>query len=381
MTDIPIKPDLITWAREHRGLSQEQAADKLGMTVNDFADLERGTKTPNLEFFKRLSSRLKIPSGTLLRQTRPNVRPLPTDFRTIEGREPEIGFETRLAVGYARTLSENIQELVENEIAPPPPRLPRVRIDDNPDETGEAERARLNVSAVQQVGWAQNQAFRNWRTVIEAAGVYVVLKNFPVENCKGFTIFDTINAPIIVISKKERLDVARTFTLIHEYAHLLLRQPGFSDHDDRNPTEAFCNRFAAAFLVPRDTIRQLIGAWPNEPRDWDFDDIRNWARQLKVSQQALALRFENIGIAHAGFFNALIARQGVAPQPREGSGGNYVSTQVNELGDRFTRTVLDAERRDQIKPVEAADILDIRPVHFERVRRQIQDQDNRVGIA
>jgi transcriptional regulator with XRE-family HTH domain len=89
MTDIPIKPDLITWAREHRGLSQEQAADKLGMTVNDFADLERGTKTPNLEFFKRLSSRLKIPSGTLLRQTRPNVRPLPTDFRTIEGREPE----------------------------------------------------------------------------------------------------------------------------------------------------------------------------------------------------------------------------------------------------------------------------------------------------
>ena len=75
MTDIPIKPDLIVWAREHRGLTQEQAADKLGIPVADLVALERGDKKPNLTFFKKLSGRLKIPSGILLRQTPPAKPP------------------------------------------------------------------------------------------------------------------------------------------------------------------------------------------------------------------------------------------------------------------------------------------------------------------
>jgi len=381
MTDIPIRPELIAWAREHRGLTKQEAADKLSMSFDEFSDLENGIKSPNLSFFKRLSSRLKIPGGTLLRQILPNVPPLLTDFRTLDGRPPEIGFETRLAISYARTISENIKELVESEIANPPPRLPRLNLTQSPEEAGEAERDRLNVSAVQQIGWAANQAFKNWRTVIESAGVFVLIKNFPKEDCKGFTIFDDRVAPIITISKKERLDVARTFTIVHEYAHLLLREPGFSDLDDRNPVEAFCNKFAAAFLMPRDTIRQLIGVWPNSAKNWQMDDIRNWARRLKVSQQALALRFESIGIAPVGFYQLIRAQQGIAPAPRQQTGGDYVNTQINELGDRFARSVLDAAKREGIKPVEASDILDIRPIHFDRIRRQIENQAMRVGIG
>lgn len=381
MTDIPMRPELIIWAREHRGLTQGEAAEKLSMPVADLAALEHGEKSPNLTFFKKLSSRLKIPGGSLLRQTPPDVPPLPTDFRTIEGRPPTVGFETRLAVSYARTISENIRELVDEELTDPTPVLPRLHLNQNPEEAGEAERARLNVGAVQQLSWTRNQAFRNWRTIIEAAGTFVLLKNFPLDDCKGFTIFEYRGAPILVISKKERLDVARIFTLMHEYAHLLLREPGLSDHNDRNPVEAFCNKFGAAFLMPRNIIRDLIGEWPNEPQEWDLDDIRNWADRLKVSQQSLALRFENLGIAPAGYYNAYRARQGRAAPPPEQGGGNYVNTQVNELGDRFSYSVLQAEQRAHIAPVEAADMLDIRPVHFDNIRRQIENQHNRVGVG
>jgi len=351
------------------------------MPVADLAALERGEKTPNLTFFKKLSARLRIPGGSLLRQEPPNVPPLPTDFRTVEGREPTVGFEVRLAVSYARTISENVRELAEEELTEPLPVLPRLRLGANPDEAGEAERARLNVSAVQQLGWGSNQAFRNWRTVVEGAGTFVLLKNFPLADCKGFTIYDHRSAPIIVISKKERLDVARTFTLLHEYAHLLLREPGLSDHDDRNPVEAFCNRFAAAFLMPRNIIREMLGGWPLEPQDWDMGDVRNWARQLKVSQQAMALRFERLGIAPAGYYNTFRERQGQAAAPREPNGGNYVATQVNELGDRFSYSVLQAEHGARIAPVEAADILDIRPAHFGNIRQQIENHRTRVGVG
>ena len=109
--------------------------------------------------------------------------------------------------------------------------------------------------------------------------------------------------------------------------------------------------------------------------------FRSWARRLKVSQQALALRFERIGIAPVGFFNRIRVQQGRAIPPREPDGGNYVSTQINELGDRFAKSVLEAEQNARIKPVEASDILDIRPVHFERIRRQIDNQAARVGVG
>ena len=383
MTDVPIRPDLIVWAREHRGLTQEELAERLSVPIDDLAAIERGDKTPNLTFFKKLSSRLKIPGGSLLRQTRPNVPAMPTDFRTFEGRPPEVGFETRLAVNFARTMAENIIELVENELTVPVPMLPRFnRLRDNPEESGEAERQRLGVSPVAQLGWRNEQAFRNWRTVIENAGTFVTIKNFPTADCKGFTIYDHRETPIIVISKHEQLDVARTFTLIHEYAHLLLREPGLSDHNERNPVEAWCNQFAAAFLMPRGTIRQLIGAWPNAPQEWTLEEIRNWARRLKVSQQALSLRFEGLGLAPIGFYSRIRAQQENAATPqRQQPGGNYVNTLVNELGNRFTKTVLVAKDTRRIQVAEASEILALKPDHFERVRRQIDDQDLRVGAG
>ena len=381
MTNVPIKPELVIWAREHRGLSQEELAEKLGLPLGDIEAIEAGNKVTNLTFFKRLSAKLKVPSGTLLRETPPDVPAMPADFRTHDGQPPKIGFEVRLAVSFARTLSENVRELVENELTDPLPLLPRLTRTNDPEESGEAERQRLGVSGVAQLGWSSGTAFRNWRSVIESAGTFVAIKNFPLDNCKGFTVYDHQNAPIIVLSKHEKLDVARTFTVLHEYGHLLLREPGFSDHDDRNPIEAWCNKFAAAFLMPRHVIRELIGPWPNVPIEWSIDDIRNWAARLKVSQQALALRFEGLGLAPEGFYGRIRAQQQQVTRARRSEGGNYVSTQVNELGDRYTKTVLNAENDHKIMMAEATELLAIRPVHFNRVRQQIDAQNTRVGVG
>jgi Zn-dependent peptidase ImmA (M78 family) len=74
---------------------------------------------------------------------------------------------------------------------------------------------------------------------------------------------------------------AWVYTLIREYAHLLIRRPGISDQNPRNPVEAFCNRFEAAFLMPIEALRRLLPVWPEHPSDWDDATIRGVARQLK----------------------------------------------------------------------------------------------------
>ena len=379
MVVIAVNSDLITWAREYRGLTLEEAARKLSLSVEDMRAIEGGAPV-NLTLFRKISDRLRVPRATLLRQTRPEAPPPPADFRTFVNRQPTIGFETNLAISYAYTIEQNILELVEAECAPPTPALPHLQEIDDAENAGERERERLGVGAATQMIWPFDDAFRNWRSIIEARGVYVLLIKFDLQDALGFSVYRNPNAPIIVINKTQDYDPMRTFTLLHEYAHILRRHPGISDQDDRNPVEAYCNRFAGAFLLPRTVLREVLPVWPQEPREWNLADVRHWARRLKVSQQALAIRLERLGVAPQGFFNRVVEQQ-EARAPRGEPGGNYVNTQVNELGYQYTSAILAAEGRNRIGPSEAAEMLDLAPRHFERVRFQIDNQNQRVGLG
>ncbi|UZK67159.1 XRE family transcriptional regulator [Sphingomonas sp. M1-B02] len=372
MTQIAVKKEMLTWAREFRGLTIDEAAERLSLPAEDIVALEAGAPM-NLTQFRRYANKLRIPLATFLRQTAPETPPVPLDFRTYEGRPATLGFDARLAISYAYTIEQNILELVETDAAPPTPVLPRLRLTEDAAEAGERERRRLNVGHAAQISWDTQSAFRTWRTVIEDAGAYVLQRKFELKDCKGFTIFRNPNAPIIMINKSEEFETAKIFTMAHEYAHLLLRQPGISDLNERNPVEAFCNRFAAGFLMPRALIRELLPYWPDHPIQWAFDDIARWARKLKVSQQALSLRLEQLGVAPVGFFQMLVSQQAHA-NTRESAGGNAVSTQVSEIGYRFTRAVLNAEDEARISASEASEMLDVAPKHFALIKDRLDQQ-------
>jgi hypothetical protein len=59
-------------------------------------------------------------------------------------------------------------------------------------------------------------------------------------------------------------------------------------------------------------------------------------------------------------------------------GGNYVNTQAFEMGNRYVLAVLNAAERGEIGLAEAAEMTQLAPQHFERVRTQA---DNRFEFA
>lgn len=379
MTSIPVKKEMLVWARELRGLTVEEAAEKLDLDVEKLLALEDGTAKLNLTQYRNYAQKLRIPLGTLLRRTPPPVPPLPRDFRTFEGRGPTVGFETRLAISYAYMIEQNVLELVEAEAAPPTPFLPKIRLAQDPAMAGEQERMRLGVTAAKQLGWSGEQAFRCWRTIIELSGVFVLQQKFELDDCRGFTIFRDANVPIIMLNKNERFDTAKSFTLAHEYCHLLLRQPGLSDLSDGNNVEAYCNRFAGGFLMPRTLLMEILPFWPDEAVMWDFGLIATLARRLKVSQQALALRLEQVGVAPKGFFARLVIDQ--ALRQAGGNGGNYNSTQVSEIGYRFASLVLGAAEARHIGSAEASEMLAIAPRYFAELKERLDQQFINVGAG
>jgi len=380
MADVPIKPELIKWARENRGLGIAEAAAQTGISFEDWTALEGGTLKANKKIYKSIRDKLLVPGSVLFRQTAPEITTLPEDFRTIEGREATLSLQTRFAVDFARTAVAQFNALLEDGVVSPLPRLPRLHMELDAADQGEAERRRLGVSALRQIGWEADQLLRNWRTIIESAGCFVFYQKFPVNDCKGFALYDNPNAPVIILNKDEPTDVGKVYTLIHEYAHLLIRAPGFSNQNESNNVENYCNRFAEGFLMPKSMIRELLGSFPEKAVHWEPEIIIRLARKIGVSQQALALRFENIGIAQRGYFDWFREQQPkIDRRKASGTGGNHNYTQLSELGYGFTGLVLRAERNKSIPDFEAYELLNIAPKYFDEISNIIELQSARVS--
>lgn len=371
MTEVPVNPEVLRWARNFRRLSEEDAAARLGITEDELRSLEKGSKKPSLTQFENIAAKYKLPQSTLFRRTRPKNPPEPADFRTIGGTRARESFELSVAISNVRSLLTQLQRVAEDDGEYRAPKLPAYSLKDDPSELGERERERLGVTFDTQREWRNTaDAFRQWRRAIESQGVSVFLQKFPLDDCRGFTIYEANKPPCIIVNKGEEFDVARVFTLIHEYCHLLVRKPGISDENSRNPIEAFCNRFTAAFLMPKQALRILLPVWPNEPVEWSSWEVSEWARLLKVSRQALAIRLEELGLAPIGFNKRFV---GHAPASKRStkSRGNAVSTRISEIGYNYAGTVLNALDRGAINKATAVDALGLSAHHFGRVREAI----------
>lgn len=372
MAEIPVAGDVLIWAREFRGLSPAEAADKLGIPIDELQQYEAEAKKPSLTKFEKMAAVYRLPLATLFRRTRPPAPAAPSDFRTFEGEPPQQSFDFRVALSNVRTFQAALRVIGSEDENFRRPQLRQYAFARDPFEQGAVERRAIGTSVERQLQWNAGDGFRHWRAIVERLGVSVYLQKFELADCRGFSVWDDEALPAIVINKAERSENAWVFTLIHEYAHLLIRRPGISDFNARNPTEAFCNRFAAAFLMPEIALRRILHEWPLRPIEWDDVTIREAARALKVSARALAIRLEELGKAPEGF-NRRFAGAGVVRE-REDSGGSYVRTRLSEIGGRYTESILNALDRDVIDSVHASEALGLGPPHIDRAREYLRRQ-------
>ena len=93
-----------------------------------------------------------------------------------------------------------------------------------------------------------------WRRALEASGIVVFQMTVSEEEARGFSIYAE-NLPAVVVNVKDAPN-GRLFTMLHELAHLALRQAGICDlREDQTGqvphyVEVFCNYVAGAALIP-----------------------------------------------------------------------------------------------------------------------------------
>ncbi|MEL6626968.1 MAG: ImmA/IrrE family metallo-endopeptidase [Bacteroidota bacterium] len=165
-----------------------------------------------------------------------------------------------------------------------------------------------------------------------------------VEECRGFVLIDEY-APFMFINSADA-KAAQMFTIIHELAHIWIgHSAGFDNQkllpaDD--PIELLCDKIAAEFLVPRDS---LLNIWQEET---DFQKLN---RIFKVSPIVVARRALDLELISRNdffsFYNGYIDQINNIKQNR-GSGGNFYATAKKRVSLVFASFVNNAVKEQKI---------------------------------
>lgn len=363
VTRIPAERRVLKWAREISGLTIEAAAGLLACKPDLLRSVEEGKKLPSASMFRDMARYYGFPEATLLAADPPVLPDIPKDHRTFDGVPPRLTYQTILAIRDVQFRQESIRELSESDSDIAAPALRRYLKTDDPETVANAERKRFAVSVREQQETSADKLWMTYRLRIEALGINVYVEDFPIEDCRGVSLF-VGDFPAILLSSNEQRPQWKLFSLLHEYAHVLIRDPGISDQKrtTRDDAERFCNQFAAAFLMPEAAISSVLAVSRDTPKEFSLAALEEAASTLNVSISALALRLEDLNFSPDGYFSRIRAlikpptkRKPLSgPPPRE-----YVV--LNQVGHKFAGDVLRSVDSGVLTTLEASRMLHANP--------------------
>ncbi|MEM7175859.1 MAG: XRE family transcriptional regulator [Chlamydiota bacterium] len=134
---------------------------------------------------------------------------------------------------------------------------------------------------------------------LENHGIRVFIANTDEKHFDGLST--VINGkPIIVISSKWPGDRQR-FNLAHELAHILFNGSLSSSLNE----EQACNRFAGAFLFPKEAVFQIVG---EERRAIEWQELLLLKEQFGLSVEAMIYRLKDLEVIRNSYYRNLMMR-------------------------------------------------------------------------
>lgn len=189
------------------------------------------------------------------------------------------------------------------------------------------------------------------------------------EEMRGFSIVEPQRPlPAIAINSGDAVR-GKTFTLMHELAHVLLRRRSLCDLEDvtRAPDpdaqrlEWFCNEVSAATLMPRSALlREPLVRNAAAGSVWSDDALVYLSGRFGVSEEAMLLRLVTLGRASREFYRERRRHFILRRRTDHGQSAGFITyynKQIRNLGQRYIRTVLDAHHRNEITDADLSRYL------------------------
>ena len=385
-----VKPEILAWARTSAGFTLEAAAKglKVDVSILTLWEDEDGTEAPSIPQLRALAALYRRPLAAFYLQEVPRRFQVLGDLRRPRQGEdqaysPALTQEIRSAQ-QRRALAQELAADLGDDAQPFRFRLRS----ETAEEAGEAIRQFLRIApkVIQQFGSdpSGRTALNTWRTAIEDAGVLVFQSSrIPQTEASGFAVaYD--ETPVIVINRKD-VPQRRLFSLLHEFAHLALRESGVSDlRIDRQQTtanadvEMRCNAIAAAALMPMESVNLELQTALADEGELTDQAVARVARRFGVSRPALLLRLVCAGLANWALYFEKDAQYKAEYESEQANRGplpeikrNIPQESLSDLGRPFIGLVLDNYHQRNITLSDVAGYLGVRVKHVETIERRM----------
>ena len=305
---------VLKWARERLGLSLSDAARQIGVNEETLSAWESQEKYPTLTKLYVLAEKYGQPPAVFYLPEPPSDEPLPHDFRYLpdsadQGVNPALVKEIRRA----QKIRDEALDLLEDLGVRQPSFKVRAQLNDEPENVAQKIRAVLGIDLNEQSRWRDTGVARKlWTEAAERISILVLYtERITIKEFRGVSIGGEGGLPVILLNGQDS-DAGRVFTLMHEIAHLALQNAGIcnpfevpSKAKTRNTeTELFCNRVAAAALMPKTSLLEdpqvrkatRHTAWPD-------DYLEPLARHYSVSREAMLVRLLELGKTNQGYYD------------------------------------------------------------------------------
>jgi Zn-dependent peptidase ImmA (M78 family) len=410
---IQVNPAVLIWARETAGFALEEAAPKLfkdgakATAVENLAAMEDGEKQPTRTQLAKFAKVYKRPLLAFYMAEPPRTGRRGQDFRQSPDdrtKRENAMLDTLLRDVKAR--QEAVRDLVLDDDDFWEHKFVGSVTIDTPVTTV--------VSSISLALGFDNKdknlrrgepdkLFKILRAAAEDIGIFVLLLSdlgsarhnpIPSSVFRGFAIADEV-APFVVINAREAR-TSRSFTLMHELAHVWLGATGVSGQAyTGNPVtqaakiEQFCNDVAGEFLLPSESFKSDTVAFDPDDAAAAEPIIESIAYSWSVSEPMVAYKLYRLGELsppayaalrgmYAARWQAFLASQNNKKTNDRGPNPNVVK--AHNLGDALLGVVSRNVRTKALTYTKAANLLGSKANRVETLLRGYEAKMNRSDL-
>lgn len=406
---IKVNPDVLIWARETAGFTLQDAAEKLftngirATAGEKLEALENGDKEPSRTQLNNFAKLYRRPLLAFYMEKPPITGRRGQDFR--QSPDSRTKRENALLDALLRDVKarqEAVKDiLIEDEDFLEHTFVGSVTLNTSVETTVKSISSILGFDYTD-VGLRRGdpvKLFKRLRVEVENIGVFVLLlsdlgsyhSTIPSSVFRGFAIADNV-APFVVINAKEAKP-SRSFTLMHELAHIWLGTTGVSGQASaETPTsqtakiERYCNDVAGEFLLPAAHFRKEMPKFhPDDSKAAEavVDEI---AYKWSVSGPMVAYQLYRTGDLSRDAYGRLrgvyaarwqAALKNQKDKMKDSDGPNPHVVKFHNLGNALLEVVYRTVRDNALTYTKAANLLGGKPSAVEPLLRMYEAKRNK----
>jgi Zn-dependent peptidase ImmA (M78 family)/transcriptional regulator with XRE-family HTH domain len=267
-----INTEMITLARESRGLTQRDLASEMNLSEAKISLVEQQNQSFTDDDVKRLSKRLNYPVSFFY-QKGDAFLPSMINFRKRLKVAHKVLFPIEATGNLYRLQLETLLE----KIKLPAPNFPKLKVT--------SETSPLEIAKKVRKDWnLGNLPIDNLTEQLEKRNILVVRFDFNTDRVDSRTLITKTGHPLIILNKRLLGDRQR-FSLAYELGHILMHHFTESMNGDADHR---ANLFAAELLMPEAEIKKDMKG------DVGLNLLALLKKKWKVSMQALLYRASDL---------------------------------------------------------------------------------------